>query len=259
MTAKRSTHFFNWTVMKRNNIFNMERFLGLIGTGINRRKDTYAYSIIVVMSFFLFMALITELAKRLEFDTARVVVTRVYQFAYIAFLSIPVFRLTSNKERFIQWNLLPASAFEKYIFMTVLSFVWRTIVFFFVIYAIDCMIWIETPYDQTMGMSQCLLKMSDFFLLEYFPGNVPLWLYYLMVFFFFTALPILIGSESNTSFNRAKPFWHAYLIYILLRMLLDAGLKPENLIPYVVIPVIAAIVFVHDLILSFKKSLAPKA
>ena len=245
--------------MKRNNIFNMERFLGLIGTGINRRKDTYAYSIIVVMFFFLFMALITELAKRLEFDTARVVVTRVYQFAYIAFLSIPVFRLTSNKERFIQWNLLPASAFEKYIFMTVLSFVWRTIVFFFAIYAIDCMIWIETPYDQTMGMSQCRLKMSDFFLLEYFPGNVPLWLYYLMVFFFFTALPILIGSNSNTSFNRAKPFWHAYLIYILLRMLLDAGLKPENLMPYVVIPVIAAIVFVHDLILSFKKSLAPKA
>ena len=237
----------------------MERFLGLIGTGINRRKDTYAYSIIVVMFFFLFMALITELAKRLEFDTARVVVTRVYQFAYIAFLSIPVFRLTSNKERFIQWNLLPASAFEKYIFMTVLSFVWRTIVFFFAIYAIDCMIWIETPYDQTMGMSQCRLKMSDFFLLEYFPGNVPLWLYYLMVFFFFTALPILIGSNSNTSFNRAKPFWHAYLIYILLRMLLDAGLKPENLMPYVVIPVIAAIVFVHDLILSFKKSLAPKA
>jgi len=245
--------------MKRNNIFNIERFLGLIGTGINRRKDTYAYSLIVVMSFALFMTFIPELAKRLEFDTARVVVTRVYQFAYIAFLSIPVFRLTSNKERFIQWNLLPASAFEKYIFITVLSFVWRTIVFFFAIYAIDCLIWFETSYDQTMGMSQCLLKMSDFFMLEYFPGNVPLWLYYLMVFFFFTALPILIGSESNTSFYRAKPFWHAYMVYILLRMLLDVSFKPENLIPYVVIPVFAAFVFIHDLILSIKKSCYTKA
>ena len=245
--------------MKRNNIFNMERFLGLIGTGINRRKDTYAYSIIVVMSFFLFMALITELAKRLEFDTARVVVTRVYQFAYIAFLSIPLFRLTSNKERFIQWNLLPASAFEKYIFITVLSFLWRTIVFFFAIYAIDCLIWIETPYDQTMGLSQCLLRMSDFFMLDYFPGNVPLWLYYLMVFFFFTALPILIGNESYSPFNRARPFWHAYMIFILLRMLLDVSFKPDTLIPYIVIPVFATVVFVHDLILSFKRSLTPKA
>ena len=245
--------------MKRNNIFNMERFLRLIGTGINRRKDTYAYSFILVMSFFLFMTLITELAKRLEFDTARVVVTRVYQFAYIAFLSIPLFRLTSNKERFVQWNLLPASAFEKYIFITVLSFVWRTIVFFFAIYAIDCLIWIDTPHDQTMGLSQCLLKMSDFFMLEYFPGNVPLWLYYLMVFFFFTALPILLGNESYSSFNRVRPFWHAYMIYMLLRMLLDVGFKPDNLIPYVVIPIFAAVVFVHDLILSFKRSLTPKA
>lgn len=245
--------------MKRNSIFNMERFLGLIGTGINRRKDIYAYSIIIVMSFFLFMVLIPELAKRLEFDTARVVVTRVYQFAYIAFLSIPVFRLASNEERLVQWNLLPASAFEKYIFITILSFAWRTVVFFFAIYAIDCMIWIETPYDEAMGLSQCLLKMSDFFLLDYFPGNVPLWLYYLMVFFFFTALPILIGNENKSSFNRTKPFWHAYFIFILLRMLLDAGLKPDNMIPYVVIPVIAAFVFVHDLILSFKRSITPKA
>ncbi|MBR5158786.1 MAG: hypothetical protein IKW84_04290 [Bacteroidaceae bacterium] len=245
--------------MKRSNIFNMERFLGLIGTGINRRNDVYAYNLIVAMSFFLVIVLITELAKRLEFDTARVVVTRVYQFAYITFLSTPVFRLTSNKERYEQWNLLPASAFEKYIFITVLSFVWRTIVFFFAIYAIDCLIWIETPYDQTMGLSQCLLRMSDFFLLEFFPGNVPLWLYYLMVFFFFTALPILIGSESNTSFNRAKPFWHAYIMYMLLRMLLDVGFKPDNLIPYVVIPVIAAFVFVHDLILSIRRSRYAKA
>lgn len=244
--------------MKRNNIFNMQRFLGLIGTGINRRNNAYLkimYILTAFMAFCLIMILIPELLRNMDFDTARTVVTKLYQVTYIIFLSIPIFRLSTNQERFTQWSLLPASAFEKYIFITLASFLWRTVIFVFAMYFADYLVWMDTPFVRTMDLSECHIRISDFFMIRTYHEFLPLWLYHIGVFFFFTAVPLLIGSDNNTTFNRYAPFGFVAIFYFLAK----AFISDDSVFLFCFIPLLSLSAFIYNIVLSIKRSRNPKA
>ena len=245
--------------MKRNNIFNMERFLGLIGTGINRTKNISEFYTIAIFTFILIAWLFMQMITTFEFDIARKVTTRVYQVTYILFLSAPLFRLASNQERFMQWNLLPASAFEKYIFITLLSFIWRSIVFFFAMYAFDYMIWSDSVFAKSNGLNQCIITMDDFFMLGSYLKNMPSWLHYIFVFFFYTALPIFIGADNNKSFNRARPFFGGYISFMLFKSFLEEKGGAEESVAFLVVPVFAICIFITNIIQAIRRSRYAKA
>ena len=245
--------------MKRNNIFNMERFLGLIGTGINRRKNISEFYTIAIFTFFLIALLFMQMITTLEFDIARKIATRVYQVTYILFLSVPLFRLSTSQERFTQWNLLPASAFEKYIFITLVSFIWRTIVFFFAMYAFDYMIWSDSVFAKSNGLNQCIITINDFFMLDSFNDFMPLWLHYIFVFFFYLALPIFIGADNNKSFNRARPFFGGYITFMLFKSFIEEKGSAGDSVAFFVVPVFAFVIFITNIIQSIRRSCYAKA
>ena len=244
--------------MKKNNIFNMQRFLGLIGTGINRSNNArvkYLYIITELLAFCLIMILIPELLKNLDFDTARNVVTKLYQVLYIIFLSIPIFRLSTSQDRFTQWSLLPASAFEKYVFITLVLFLWRTIIFVIAMYFVDYLVWMDTPFVRTMDLTECHIRIGDFFMLRSYHEFLPLWLYHIAVFFFFTAVPLFIGAHHNTTFNRYEPFGFVVIFYFMVK----AFISDDSVLLYGYIPLLSMIAFIYNIVLSIKRSRNPKA
>ena len=74
--------------MKQNNIFSLKRFMSLIGTGLYKRKNSKTLSFTIWVGILFLFILLDQLISNLEFDSARIVVTRVYQISYIVFLSV---------------------------------------------------------------------------------------------------------------------------------------------------------------------------
>lgn len=238
--------------MKRNNIFNMERFLGLIGTGINRTKNISEFYTIAIFTFLLIAWLFMQMITTFEFDIARKVTTRVYQVTYILFLSAPLFRLSSNQERFMQWNLLPASAFEKYLFYLLWIFVWRTFIFMVVVSAFDHIVWNGAEFNnfsQPVDPSQFYIHIRDIFTFVNIDSSFPEWAGYVLNFFYFATLPLITGIGLISSLNRVSPWTYMYIIYSVLVAFIDNTYSERRRFHiFVALSIISLIAFIYELI-----------
>lgn len=243
--------------MKRNSIFDPQRFMGLIGTGILKRKAVHDYYIILIFTICLVGIFIVQLIENLEFEIARRVITRIYQMAYIVFLTVPTFRLVTNPERSIQWSLIPASSFEKYLFITIFSYIWRTVIFLGVMYFFDYLMWADTPSPDGLNLSQCQITLSQFFMLDLYEGFMPKWLYCTLIFFFYAALPILIASDRDKNSIRTRPLAGGYFIYLIFKSILDDDIIGDSV--YIVVSGFAILVFVVSMVGSIRRSCSLKA
>ena len=216
--------------MKQNNIFSLKRFMSLIGTGLYKRKNSKSLAFALWTGIFFLFIILDQLVSNLEFDRARIVVTSVYQISYVIFLSVPVFRLTFNEQMSIQWNLLPASAFEKNLYSVPGMLIWRSLVFFIVVLGLDYILWNGSPFVEKMGMEigQCRIRLSEFFTFGITSLKLPQWASYIMAFFFYTSLPIIAGMSNNTSLHREYAFTYVYLIYIVFSTFVDYCFSNNN-------------------------------
>lgn len=240
--------------MERNNIFCIDRFLGLIGTGINRRKNSFVYGFAVALGLILTLIMIEQLLSILEYETAKSVVIRFYQIGYIFFLAVPVLRMAFNEEKSTQWNLLPASAFEKYLYFVFAILIWRTIVYLVAVYVLDYMVWAQTPFYESMGFSQCRVGLKEFFTFGFSGTNLPQWVYYIAVFFYYASLTIMTGIGFNTILNSRHPdFTFVYMVQLVLSAFIRNTNRNDNT-HFIVLAAFALIFFIYSLISSIIRS-----
>lgn len=249
--------------MKHNNTFRLNRFLGLIGTGIYKRKNSKTLTFTIWVGILFLFVLLNQLISNLEFESARIVVTRVYQISYIVFLSVPVFRLTFNEQMSIQWNLLPASAFEKNLYSVLGMLIWRSLLFFIVVLGLDYLLWSGSPFIESMGMEmgQCRIRLTEFFTFGITDTIMPRWASYVLVFFFYTSIPILAGISNNTSLHREYAFTYAWSAYIIFSTFINYCFKGGKEYEYLVIVFGCAgiIGLIYNMIFSITRSCNTKA
>ena len=121
------------------------------------------------------------------------------------------------------------------------------------------MIWSDSVFAKSNGLNQCIITMDDFFMLGSYLKNMPSWLHYIFVFFFYTALPIFIGADNNKSFNRARPFFGGYISFMLFKSFLEEKGGAEESVAFLVVPVFAICIFITNIIQSIRRSRYAKA
>jgi len=249
--------------MKQNNIFRLKRFLGLIGTGIYKRKNSKVLTFTIWVGIFYLFILLEQLISNLEFDSARNVVTRVYQISYIIYLSIPVFRLTFNEQMSAQWNLLPASAFEKNLYSVLGMLIWRSLLFFIVVLGMDYMLWNSSPFIENMGMEigRCRIRLTEFFTFGVSDTTMPRWASYVLAFFFYASIPILAGININTSLHREYAFTYAWTAYLVINTIFNYCIKGGKEYEYMFIVFACAGILglIYNIIFSITRSCSTKA
>ena len=245
--------------MERNDIFSMDRFLGLIGTGINRRKHSFVFGFAVATGLIVTLMMIDQLLSILEYETAKRVIIRFYQIGFVFFLAVPAFRITFNEDKSTQWNLLPASAFEKYLYFIFAILVWRTIVYCIAVYGLDYVVWAQTPFSESMGINQCHIGLKELFTFGFSNTNLPQWAYYSAVFFYYASLAIVTGIGFNSATNHTHPdFSYVYLVQLVLTAFIRND-KWNDSIQYVVLAGFAVFFFIYNIIVSIKRSCNVKA
>ena len=238
--------------MRTSPIFNINRFMGLIGNGINSRKVTMPYLFFVFLAVAFLIPLIYSLVDSLGPYTSELVLTRIYQISYIVFLSIPALRISRNKDKLTQWNLLPASAFEKYLFYLLWIFVWRTFIFMVVVSAFDHIVWNGAEFknfSQPVDPSQFYIHIRDIFTFVNIDSSFPEWAGYVLNFFYFATLPLITGIGLISSLNRVSPWTYMYIIYSVLVAFIDNTYSERRRFHiFVALSIISLIAFIYELI-----------
>ncbi len=194
--------------METNPIFNIKRFTGLFGVGLNRRKIhflsvLYWFSVIL----YLIQFLVTNGARD-ESGKSEFFFGRIFQFGYVVLLSILSLRGITNREKIAVWTLIPASAFEKYLCRFIINIVFGSIIYFAAIWIIQLVL-NGTP-DYTV-LKQILTTAQ-------FAPSIPSWLCYTLSLFYLLFVPIVIsldfGYTTNTHLMIPMTAWLLAMMYL---------------------------------------------
>ena len=236
----------------------MNRFLALFGTGIYRRKQSFVYGFAIAIGLILAITMMDQLLSIVDYETAKRIMIKFYQIGFVFFLAVPTFKITFNEDKATQWNLIPASAFEKYLFFIIAILVWRTIVYFIAVYLLDYVVWSSTPFSESMGISQCQIGLNELFTFGFSDTNLPQWAYYSAIFFFYSSLAIVTGIGFNSALNRNRPdFTFVYLVQLVLAAFIRNE-KGDN-IRYLALAILTAGFFIYNIIASIQRSRNAKA
>ena len=186
--------------MKTSSIFNLKRFCGLFGSGFNRKRGSFVTVLIWFSAAMYSLQFLLQTVNQMDPQKAETVLTRIYLLGYIITLTILSLKGYSNKEKAAAWTLLPASAFEKFLFRFIRIFVFGSIVYFTVIWAVDQLI---NPNNNHIGIKEVLAIIPP-------APYLPLWLDYIFFFFYCTMVPMIGLLEfltPYTSFNTPNRQW----------------------------------------------------
>ena len=119
--------------METNKLFSLKRFMSLVTTGFFRRR-IFANKLVIIIEVSA-LALLTFLYFIIGLKSAPdiVALTQIYQILYAVILTIPCVTMNLDKNRNKYWNLLPASTFEKRVFIFLKNIVLYSILFFIAI------------------------------------------------------------------------------------------------------------------------------
>ena len=183
------------TTMEKSAVFNLKRFLGLIGTGVFRSKISIAAMMIWLITFWviiLFCSLTMKIAN-VEMVNYRNIIICIYQISYILILSFSACYTAIFKQKKMEiWRRLPASGFEKELFLILRILVFDTLAFIIAFFCFDHIFWALTQGTDTR--TQYCISLSELFTFAQGVSGAPAWVNYILTFFYFTCTPAIVNS-----------------------------------------------------------------
>ena len=183
------------TTMEKSAVFNLKRFLGLIGTGVFRSKISIAAMMMWIIIFWVILLccqLTMEIAN-VEMVNYRNIIICIYQICYILILSFSTCYTAVFKQKKMEiWRRRPASGFEKELFLILRILVFDTLAFIIAFFCFDRVFWALTQGTDTR--TQYCISLSELFTFAQGVSGAPAWVNYILTFFYFTCTPAIVNS-----------------------------------------------------------------
>lgn len=192
---------FSETTMKTSALFNINRFKSLVLSGFFRKK-TYGWKLYFISSLIVFILLaFASILAELKTEANISLITQLYQILYMVFMTIPSLTLFLDPGKNQYWGMLPASTFEKRLYIFLKCIVWNSILFFLATNILNLII--------SANVSPVRIGPKEVFSIPSSPEFIKGWANHIISFLCLTIAPITL-----LALNTAKETLRRRLSYI---------------------------------------------
>ena len=207
-----SQPFFE-TTMETSALFNINRFKNLVLAGFFRKK-TYGWKLYFISFLIVFILLaFASIMVELKTDANITLITQLYQILYMVMMTIPCLTLFLDPGKNQYWGMLPASTFEKRLYIFLKGIVWNSILFFLATNILNLII--------SANVSLVRIGPKEVFSIPSSPEFIKGWANHIISFLCLTVAPItlLALNTAKESLRRRLSSIYSFPCLLLLAIM----------------------------------------